>query len=141
MADNTMKGIIVCLVILFILVVAAIVMSAIALATKSSSGNTGFKVTKVTSTGPTTITVSNPMYVHIMIPGSTASTATVNFTGDDGAIALVRNSTNSAIVVTLASDKDMYTLSSREGSNSYIIKSNTYVLMIWEKGNIYVAPI
>lgn len=136
--ETVIKSIIVCLVVLFLLVIAAIVMAALALGNKSSSGNIGFKVVKVTSTGSTSVTVKNPTYVQAMVTGSTG-TATINFTGQNGSIALVRNS-GSTVPVVLTSDLDMYTLSNRDGANSYTLKTNTYALLIWEKGNIYIAP-
>lgn len=138
MEESIIKWIILFIVILFILVLAAIIMSAIALASKSSNGNTGFKVTKVTSTGTTNITVKNPMYIQVMV-AATTGTATINFTGQNGSIALVRNS-GSTVPVVLTSDIDMYTLSNRESNSSYTLKANNYALLIWEKDSIFIAP-
>lgn len=138
MADNSIKWIIFFIIILFVLVVIAIILSAIALANQGSSGSTGFKVVKVTSTGPTDITVTHPVYIQVSVPGTTGS-ATINLKGDNGSVALIRNS-NSTVDVFLTSNKDMFILSSRESSNSYKLKTNTYALMIWDNGNTYIAP-
>lgn len=138
-SGTSLKGIILCIIILFILVIAAIVMAGFALGSKSSSGNSGFKVTKITSTGSTNITVDHPMYIQVAVTGTTTGNVTINFTGENGSVALVRNS-GSTVDVLLNSTTDMYALSDRTGTNSYKLKTNTYALLIWEKDRIFIAP-
>lgn len=126
------------IIILFVLVVVAIILSAIALANQGSSGNTGFKVIKVTSSGQTPITVTHPVYIQVSVPGTT-ETANISLTGDNGSVALVRNS-NSTATVTITTNVNMFVLSSRTAADSYTIKTNTYALIMWDNGNAYVAP-
>jgi hypothetical protein len=139
MADTTAKGVILCIAILFLLVLAAIIMAAIALANQGSTGNVGFTVTKVTSTGVTNITVDGHAYVQAIVT-ATSGSATIHFTGQNGSVALVRNS-GSTVPVSINTDANMYILSNQTVANSYVLRANTYALLIWEGGNVHVAPL